>query len=185
MESEMKFVELVKISPRIRVDIRYATADNFTGKVLYTLSKCYLRKKVAEKLHRIQERIEARGLGLKVWDGYRPLSVQKLFWQILPDDRYVANPAIGSKHNRGAAVDVTLVDAKGNELLMPTLFDTFSEKAHRSCFDLPEEVIKNRELLESVMAEEGFVGLPTEWWHFDDADWQSYPVEDLSLELLN
>lgn len=184
MELEMEFVELVKVSPRILIDIRYATDDNFMGKALYTLPKCYVRKKVAEKLHRIQERLEKRGLGLKVWDGYRPLSVQKLFWDLLPDDRYIANPAIGSKHNRGAAVDVTLVDVRGEELVMPTLFDTFSEKAHRNCVDLSEEALKNRDFLEAIMAEEGFVGLPTEWWHFDDADWKSYPIEDLSLECL-
>ncbi|MES2344667.1 MAG: M15 family metallopeptidase [Chlamydiota bacterium] len=184
MELEMEFVELAKVSPRILMDIRYATDDNFMGKALYPVSKCYVRKKVAEKLHRIQEHLEKRELGLKVWDGYRPLSVQKLFWDLLPDNRYIANPATGSKHNRGAAVDVTLVDAYGKELIMPTLFDTFSEKAHRSCMDLPEEALKNRNLLEMMMAEEGFIGLPTEWWHFDDADWKSYPIEDLSLECL-
>jgi D-alanyl-D-alanine dipeptidase len=178
----MEFVDLEKICPNILCDIRYATTNNFTGKVLYSQAKCYLRFKVAEKLVKIQERLEKEGLGLKVWDGYRPLSVQKIFWNLLPDDRYVANPAIGSRHNRGAAVDLTLVNKKGEELPMPTPFDSFVVEAHRNCMNLSPELIENRDLLEKAMGEEGFIGLPTEWWHFDDAEWSLYPVVDIPLE---
>jgi len=178
----LQFVDLEKVNPKILLDVRYATTNNFTQEILYGVPKCYLRLKVAEKIDRIQKTLEKRGLGLKVFDGYRPLSVQKKFWALVPDDRYVANPAIGSKHNRGAAVDVTLVDARGEELLMPTFFDDLTERAHRDYMNLPREAIDNRALLEEVMGSEGFIPLPTEWWHFDDADWAMYPVEDIPLE---
>jgi D-alanyl-D-alanine dipeptidase len=181
---DIDLVDLRSICPRIVLDIRYATADNFLGRPVYPAPKCFLREKVAKKLVRIQERLEKRGLGLKVFDGYRPLSVQKIFWEQLPDDRYVAHPAVGSKHNRAAAVDVTLLDASGSELPMPTPFDSFSERAHRTYCDLPQDVLHNRTLLERAMGEEGFIPLPTEWWHFDDAEWSSYPIEDISLDLL-
>lgn len=179
-----RFVDVEKINPKFCIDIRYATTNNFAGKVLYPVAKCYLRKKVASKLNDVQNALEERGLGLKIFDGYRPLSVQKIMWEIVPDERYVANPAEGSKHNRGSAVDVTLVDSKGQELRMPTGFDDFSVKAHRDCFDLPNEAIENRDLLEKIMVQHGFIPLPTEWWHFDDAEWEDYPIEDVSLESL-
>ena len=180
----LDFVDIETLNPRICVDVRYATSNNFTGRVLYARPKCYLRRPVAQKIDAIHKKLEARSLGLKIFDGYRPLSVQKIFWSLLPDARYVAPPDIGSKHNRGAAVDVTLVDAARCELLMPTPFDDFTEKAHRDCLDLPAQAIANRRLLEEAMGEFGFIPLPTEWWHFDDADWERYPVEDIPLDVL-
>lgn len=119
-----------------------------------------------------------------MFDCYRPLSIQKQLWALLPDERYVINPRKGSRHNRGAEVDVTLVDAKGDELEMPTAYDDFSERAHRDHILLPASAIHNRELLEHIMTHHGFQGLATEWWHFDAEGWEHYPVLNQPLELL-
>lgn len=178
------FIDLEKMNPSLVMDIRYATTNNFTEQVLYPLAKCYLRKSVALKLDEVQKKLQKQGLGLKIYDGYCPLSIQQKLWDIVPDDRYVAPPKLGSKYNRGAAVDLTLVDAEGKELEMPTPFDTFDKAAHRDCFDLKTSVIDNRVLLEKVMVEAGFIPLPTEWWHFDNEHWESYPLTDISLEEL-
>ncbi len=177
-------VDIEKINPRIKVEIKYATEDNFTGRKLYDVGKCFLRKFVAMKLDSVQKELEKFGLGLKVWDCYRPLSVQKILWSIVPDERYVANPAKGSRHNRGCAVDLTLVDSLGNELPMPTKYDDFSEKAHRNYFDLPDTLIKNRKILEDVMVKYGFIPLPTEWWHFDFEGWENFSILDIPLKEL-
>ena len=174
-------VDIESVNPRIRLDLRYATPDNFTHHVLYPRPKCFLRKAVAERLSRAQQELERSGRGLKVFDCYRPLSVQKKMWALVPDERYVADPVKGSRHNRGAAVDLTLVQADGAEVAMPTPFDDFTERAHRRFMALPASVIQNRWLLERVMAEAGFVGLPTEWWHFDAEGWESYDVLDIDL----
>ncbi len=181
---DLTFIDLEELDPSIAIDIRYATANNFAGQQVYPIAKCFLRRNVALKLKKVHDALKKQGLGLKVYDGYRPLSVQKIFWELVPDTRYVADPKEGSKHNRGAAVDLTLVDESGEELLMPTEFDDFTIKAHRDCMDLPKEAIQNRELLEKAMAELGFVGYQSEWWHFDDAEWKAYPIEDISLEEL-
>lgn len=178
------FVDIQKINPRIIVDVRYATTNNFTGVQLYGSARCFLRRAVAEKLDLIQKKLEEQQLKLKIYDGYRPHSVQKKMWDLVSDKRYVADPAVGSKHNRGAAVDVTLVDSSGCELLMPTPFDSFTVAAHRDYHDLPDEILKNRALLEEIMKAQGFIPLPTEWWHFDDADWASYPIVDVPVEAL-
>lgn len=170
------------VIPNIRLDIRYATPDNFTGKRLYPVARCLLRQSVAERLAEVQNELLGMGLALKLFDGYRPWSVQKMLWEVLPDERYVADPAKGSRHNRGAAVDLTLVDAEGRELLMPSAFDEFSEKAHRDFMGLPEEALRNRTLLEQVMMRHGFIGLPTEWWHFDYIGWERFPISDIPLD---
>jgi D-alanyl-D-alanine dipeptidase len=175
-------VDVQKINPRIKVEIRYATENNFTGKKLYSVGKCFLRKFVAVKLDSVQKELENYGLGIKVWDCYRPLSVQKILWSIVPDERYVANPSKGSRHNRGCAVDLTLVDSLGNELPMPTGYDDFTEKAHRNYFNLPDTLIKNRMILENVMRKYGFIPLPTEWWHFDCKGWENFSILDIPLE---
>ncbi len=175
-------VDVQEINPRIRVEIRYATTNNFTGRKLYSVGKCFLRKFVAVKLDSVQRELENYGLGIKVWDCYRPLSVQKILWSLVPDERYVANPAKGSRHNRGCAVDLTLVDSLGNELPMPTGYDDFTEKAHRNYFNLPDTLIKNRMTLENVMRKYGFIPLQTEWWHFDCEGWEKFSILDIPLE---
>ncbi len=174
-------INVKKLNPKIRVDMRYATPNNFTHAVLYDAAVCLLNEPAAKRLARVQAKLQKQGLGLKVWDCYRPLSVQQKLWEIVPDERYVANPKSGSRHNRGASVDLTLVDASGNELLMPTRFDDFTEKASRDFMDLPAEAIKNRKKLQDAMESEGFIGLPTEWWHFDDPEWQSYALRNEPL----
>lgn len=177
-QPDTSFVEIIKLNPNIRLDMRYATENNFLGKAVYPDSRCFLRKKAAAALDTIQIELEKIGLGLLIFDGYRPLSVQKKMWAILPDDRYVANPQKGSRHNRGMAVDVTLVDLEGNPLPMPTEFDSFSAKAHQDYQDLPNNVKRNRWILKSIMEKHGFKSIRTEWWHYDFKGWKNFRVLD-------
>jgi D-alanyl-D-alanine dipeptidase len=177
-----EFVELETVNKNIVLDLRYATDNNFLKRVVYPSPRCFVLKKVAVKLDSIQNELELNGLGLKIFDGYRPLSVQEMMWEILPDSRYVADPKNGSRHNRGAAVDVSLVDSNGVELQMPTDFDDFTERASHDYTDLPEEVIKNRELLKSIMEKYGFIHLKSEWWHYDLKNYAEYPIVDYSFE---
>jgi D-alanyl-D-alanine dipeptidase len=182
-------VDITTVDPTIRLDLRYATRDNFTGVALYPAARCLLRRDAAERLARVQRRLQADGFGLLVWDCYRPLAVQERFWALVPDERYVARPQrengrplAGSKHNRGAAVDVTLVDAAGRPLAMPSGFDDFSERAHRDAANVKPAARANAARLESAMTAEGFQPLPTEWWHFDAPGWQGYELLDVPLE---
>ncbi len=177
-------VDLRLVSRSIVFDIRYATPCNFTGKVLYPAPLCFLQEAVARRLDKVQQALRKRGLGLKVFDGYRPLSVTKIFWEILPDPRYCADPAKGSRHNRGASVDATLVDLAGIELLMPSEYDEMGERAHLRYQGGPEEALFNRKRLQEAMLGAGFTNWEEEWWHFDDPDWEKYPVLDLSFEQL-
>jgi len=171
-------VDMLTLNPNVLIDIKYATKENFTGKILYPDNICRLRESTAKKLAAAQSALERRGLGLKVWDCYRPLEVQKKLWKLVPDERYVANPNKGSRHNRGAAVDVTLIDFyTKKEVAMPTPYDDFTEKAHRSDSSASTLAITNRDFLEKVMSDNGFVGLETEWWHFDDSEWMAHPIE--------
>lgn len=179
---ENPLIDVQAVCPSVRVDVRYATADNFMKEPLYPSAICLLRREVAEKIARVQKELEKEGLGLKIFDGYRPLSVQKKMWARFPVEGYVANPAKGSNHNRGAAVDVTLVDAQGHELPMPSAYDEFSERAHRDYSGGDAQARKNRGLLEKAMLTEGFIGLATEWWHFDDADAKNYPLLDFPVD---
>jgi len=180
-ESE-PFVEIIKINPHIMLDIRYATDNNFLKKAVYPEARCFVRASVAVQLDSIQHELESIGLGLKIFDGYRPLAVQKEMWKIVPDSRYVADPARGSRHNRGAAVDVTLVDSTGAELQMPTPFDDFTEVAHQDYMNLPAAVRQNRWILKTIMEKYGFSAIDSEWWHYDLVGWERFPVTDLSFE---
>lgn len=172
-------VDLQAINPRIALDIRYATTNNFVKQKLYPQARCILRAGVAQQLSQVQTDLEKQGLGLKVYDCYRPLAIQKVLWKIKPDPRYVADPVGGSRHNRGASVDVTLIDRTGKELPMPTEFDDFSDRASRTYNNLPENVRQNRQLLEDAMVKAGFTPLVTEWWHFDGKGWQNYAIRDV------
>jgi D-alanyl-D-alanine dipeptidase len=178
-KSPADLVDVKTIVPGVMLDIRYATTNNFTGQQLYSVARCCLRREAAERLCEVQAELRAQGLGLKIFDGYRPLSVQKKMWAIYPHPGFVADPAKGSRHNRGAAVDLTLIKLDGSEVPMPTPFDDFTERAHRGYRDLPSDAIHNRELLERVMTKHGFTGLPTEWWHFDLNNWREYPIMDV------
>ncbi len=184
IRSTPDIVDIKEVNPRIIVDMKYAAEDNFTKKRLYDSNTCFLRKSTAVKLDEVQKELEKVNLGLKVWDCYRPLAVQRVFWQILPDERYVADPKKGSRHNRASAVDVTLVDSQGKELLMPTGFDDFSPRAHHQYRDLPDEAIRNRELLKGLMEKAGFIPLPDEWWHYDDRNWVRFDILDVPFEEL-
>lgn len=179
ISEEVPLIDVEKKIPEIVLDIRYASKNNFMEQQLYPEPRCLLRKETADKLLRVQKRLLDDKLSLKIFDGYRPLAVQKLMWERVPVEGYVANPAKGSNHNRGAAVDVTLVDETGRELPMPSAYDEFSERAHRAYEGGTDEERKNRQLLQDAMEREGFVGLKSEWWHFDDVDAKQYPVLDL------
>jgi zinc D-Ala-D-Ala dipeptidase len=175
-------VDATVAAPDLRLDVRYATPRNFTGRTLYPAARCLLRPEVAARLARAQAAARTQGYGLLVFDCYRPLSVQRVMWQLVPDERYVADPANGSRHNRGAAVDLTLVDAAGVPVAMPTDYDDFTPRAHRDYTDLPPETLANRATLERIMKDAGFTGLPTEWWHFDANGWDQYDVLDVPLK---
>ncbi len=175
-------VDIQQVNPRILLDIRYATSNNFTHRRLYSQPRCLLRTTVAQRLAKVQAELQAQGLGLKVYDCYRPLSVQKAFWKLVPDDRYVANPAQGSRHNRGSAVDLTLVDQRGKELEMPSPFDEFSHRAHTDYAGMTPTARRNLQRLQTVMQKHGFLPIETEWWHFDAVDWKHFPLLDISLD---
>ena len=159
------FVEIQQIIPNVELDIKYATTDNFTHTKLYDNSKALLRKGTADKLKKVADEVEEKGYRLKIWDAYRSPDVQFEMWNLVPDTRYVANPYKGySNHSRGSAVDLTLVDRQGRDLVMPTSYDKFTVAAAQA--DLNE----NSTYLKKVMIKHGFKPLSTEWWHFDDKD---------------
>ena len=171
------FVRVRDYIPKITVDLRYATADNFTGQVIYTFSDAYLRYGTVKKLAAAQETLAEQGYGLKIWDAFRPVSAQFALWDICPDGRYVANPNKGfSSHSRGNTVDLTLVTSDGEDVPMPTGCDDVSAKADRDYSDVEEEAAINALLLEETMIEAGFKPYSSEWWHFSDTD--SYEVEE-------
>ncbi|MGX5817452.1 M15 family metallopeptidase [Chitinophaga lutea] len=176
--------QLVRVH-NIPIDVKYATDDNFTHSVLYPFSAVWLRLPAYRALERLQAYLQPMGLGLKIFDGYRPYRVTEKMWEIVPDERYAADPKKGSGHNRGVAVDVTLINLRtGQELRMPTPYDDFTEKAHYAYQDLDAEVLENRRLLRTLMEAHGFVALETEWWHFYLRDPQRFPLMDIGFEEL-
>lgn len=176
------FVDIRKYIPDVEIELRYATNNNVTKRVLYENTNAYLRKGTADKLKEANNQFKKLGYRIKIWDAYRPTAVQKILWSKVSDNRFIANPNGGSNHNRGAAVDITLVDKSGKEIPMPTDFDGFSKLADKDYSDVDKEKVKNAKLLESVMVEYGFKSIYTEWWHFDDKNWKSYAVVDKVLE---
>lgn len=173
-------IELREISPKILLDIRYATPNNFTKQVVYSSPRCFLLRKVAHRLHQVQLYVEELGFGLKVFDGYRPPEAQRIFWSLVPDPRYVADPKVGSRHSRGASVDLTLVK-RGIEVVMPTEFDDFTEKASHFFQGGAPEALKARDFLRKAMEKAGFISYDFEWWHYDDPDWENCPFLDVQL----
>ena len=159
-------VELKKYDKDFILDIKYATKDNFTKQVLYDCGRSFLRKKVAKDLLNAHKEFKKLGYRIKIFDGYRPHSVQFKMWDLTPDKRYVGNPYKGSMHNRGCAVDLTLVDKNGNELEMGTPYDFFGEEAHITYKKLSEKVLANRKILKQTLEKNGYRALETEWWHF-------------------
>ena len=175
-------VDVTKVAPGLQVRLSYASADNAFHHRLYAANTARLRAPVAARLGRVQQRLTRQGYGLRIWDAYRPQSVQLRMWRLRPDarSRYLANPRKISKHSRGAAVDVTLVTTEGAVVEMPTPHDEFSPRAHRSAQNGVSAVArKHREILSAAMRAEGFVPNPYEWWHFTAPDWSRYPPSDV------
>lgn len=173
--------DFVKVStwiPEAVIDLRYATQGNFTGQQIYDFSDCWLRYGTVKKLMAVQKELTEKGLRLKIWDGFRPTAAQFALWEVCPDPKYVSNPNKGfSSHSRGNTVDITLVDAGGVEVLMPTGFDDFSSLADRDYRDCEPEAAEYAQFLESLMEKYGFKPYSGEWWHFSDTE--SYPVEEV------
>jgi D-alanyl-D-alanine dipeptidase len=161
--------------------MRYAGPDNFLGRAVYDEARCLLVPDAARRLLAAERALHAEGFRLVVWDCYRPLSVQRKMWKILPDPTYVADPARGSRHNRGAAADVGLLTLDGTPVPLPTRHDDFTPRAHRDATDLPADAIAGRERLERAMTNAGWIPLPSEWWHFDAEGWEAYPIMDFPL----
>ncbi len=180
-DSLKKMVELKTIMPDIQYDLRYATINNFMHQQLYKNSDlAFLRLPVVKSLTKVQEELSEKGLSLKIWDAYRPYSVTVKMWELIKDDRYVADPKKGSGHNRGIAVDLTIINkTTGAELNMGTGFDSFSDTAQQDFMDLPPEILQNRSLLKTIMEKYGFKALETEWWHFY---WNNSEFELLNID---
>jgi len=172
-------VELTKLDPTIKLDIRYATKNNFLGKVVYKQPRAFLQRPAAEALVRVNQRLRTQGYGLVVFDGYRPWAVTKVFWDVTPADKkiFVADPAKGSRHNRGCAVDLSLFElSTGAEVKMPSEYDEMTERAHINYECASAEAKRLRELLRAAMTAEGFAVYEPEWWHYDYKDWKEYPI---------
>ncbi len=181
---EADLVELIKLEKTIKLDIRYARSDNFVGRPVYTEARAFLQRPAAEALLQVHKQLKTQGLGLVIFDGYRPWSVTKIFWDVTPEDKkdFVANPKTGSRHNRGCAVDLSLYDLKTGKLIeMPSDFDDFSEKAFPNYTGGTEAQREKRDLLRKMMEAEGFTVNKNEWWHFDYKDWKEYGIYNLSF----
>jgi len=180
-------VEVVTLDPGIHLDIRYATARNFVGRPVYKEARAFLQRPAAEALVRAHRALAAKGYGIVVFDGYRPWSVTKLFWEVTPEDKkeFVADPSQGSRHNRGCAVDLSLYDlASGREVEMPSGYDEMTERAYPDYAGGPAEARARRDLLRAAMEAEGFKVYSSEWWHYDYKDWAQYPILDLPFSAL-
>ncbi|HYJ86821.1 MAG TPA: M15 family metallopeptidase [Pyrinomonadaceae bacterium] len=177
-------VELVKLDPTIKLDIRYATKNNFLGQKVYQEARAFLQRPAAEALVRVNQKVRSQGYGLVVHDGYRPWSVTKIFWDVTPEDKkiFVADPAKGSRHNRGGAVDLSLFDLKtGMIVKMPGEYDEMTERSHINYECATPEAKRLREILRAAMTSEGFAVYEPEWWHYDYKDWKEYPILNLKF----
>lgn len=180
-----ELVEIKKAIPNIRLDIRYATTNNFMQQVMYKQVRAFARKPVVDALKKIQKELNKRGYGLKIFDGYRPYAITVEFYKKASDKNFVANPAKGSKHNRGCAVDLTLINLKtGKELVMPTPYDSFSAAAAAKYEKVSPEARKNRDFLIAIMGKYNMNVLENEWWHYDFSGWRGYDLMDIPFEKL-
>jgi D-alanyl-D-alanine dipeptidase len=181
-----QMVDLKRMIPSLVLDLRYAGTNNFMKERLYPpVTTTWLRKTAADSLAKIQKQLLKMGLGLKIFDAYRPYSVTQKMWEPVKDDRYAADPKKGSGHNRGIAVDLTIINLKnGKELNMGTGFDNFTDSAHHAFTNLPGEVLQNRLLLKRIMEEHGFKALDTEWWHYFLPDATNYELMDIPFKEL-
>jgi zinc D-Ala-D-Ala dipeptidase len=174
--------ELVKLDPTIKLDIRYANRNNFLGRPVYKEARAFLQKPAAEALVRAHQKLREKGYGIVVFDGYRPWSVTKIFWDVTPADKkiFVADPSQGSRHNRGCAVDLSLFELKTGKIVqMPSEYDEMTERAHINYACATPEAKQLREMLRSAMESEGFAVYEPEWWHYDYKDWKEYPIQNV------
>lgn len=181
---EADLIELVKLDKTIKLDIRYARSDNFVGRAVYPEARAFLQKPAAEAVVRVHRKLKKLGLGLMIFDGYRPWTITKLFWEVTTEDKrkFVANPEKGSRHNRGCAVDLSIYDLKTKKSVdMPSDFDEFTARASPNYQGGTETQTKNRDLLRKMMEAEGFTVNDNEWWHFDYKDWQDYAIYDIAF----
>ena len=186
-DSLKKMVELKSINHTIKYELRYAGTDNFMKRRMYPArtNNTFMRAPAADALMKVQDELKEQGLGLKVFDAYRPYSVTVKFWELVKDERYVANPSKGSGHNRGLAIDLTIIELQsGKELDMGTGFDNFSDSAHHDFRDLPEKILSNRSLLRKTMEKHGFTLFETEWWHYYWPNNREYEMLDLNFNKL-
>jgi D-alanyl-D-alanine dipeptidase len=184
-KKEADLVELTKLDKTIKLDIRYATANNFIGRAVYPEARAFLQRPAAEAVVKVNKKLRNEGLGLVIFDGYRPWSITKLFWEFVTEDKrkFVADPAKGSKHNRGCAVDLSIYDLKtGKEIPMTSGFDEFSERASPDYSGGSDEERRNRDKLRHLMEAAGFTVNPNEWWHFDYNGWQDYAIYDIAFD---
>jgi len=180
-------VEITSLDPTIKLDVRYATDRNFVGRAVYPEARAFLQRPAAEALVRAHRALASEGYGLLVFDAYRPWSVTKLFWDLTPRAKraFVANPKQGSKHNRGAAVDLSLYDlATGAEVEMPSAYDEMSPRAYPGYAGGTSEQRARRDRLRAAMEREGFRVEPNEWWHFNHRDWREYPILDVPFSAI-
>ncbi|MFY9611554.1 MAG: M15 family metallopeptidase [Blastocatellia bacterium] len=181
---EPDLVELIKLDKTIRLDIRYATSNNFLGRPVYTEARAFLQRPAAEALVRANKSLRKRGYGLVIHDGYRPWAVTKMFWDATPEDKkeFVADPAQGSKHNRGCAVDLSMFELKTGKIVeMPSGYDEMTERSHINYSGGTEETRRLRDMLRAAMEAEGFAVFEPEWWHYDYKDWKEYPILNISF----
>lgn len=181
---EAHLIELITLDPTIKLDIRYATENNFVGKKVYPEARAFLQEPAAKGVAKVHKKLKKMGLGLVIFDGYRPWSITKLFWEVTPEDKrmFVADPAKGSKHNRGCAIDLSIYNLKtGEPVEMPSDYDEFTERASPDYTGGTPEQRANRDLLRKLMEDEGFIVNANEWWHFDYKDWEKYAIYDISF----
>ncbi len=177
-------IELITLDATLKLDIKYATADNFIGRQVYSEARAFLQPAAAEGVVRVHDLLGEKGLGLVIYDGYRPWSITKLFWEtVSEEDRiFVADPAEGSKHNRGCAVDLGIYDlSTGEAVPMPSEFDEFTERASPVYTGGTLKERQNRDLLRQLMESSGFTVNENEWWHFDLTGWEQYPIYDIAF----
>jgi D-alanyl-D-alanine dipeptidase len=182
--SQIDLVDVTTLDPAIKLDVRYATANNFLSTPVYTRAAAYLQRPAAEALLRAHRSLASHGYGLLIHDAYRPWWVTKVFWEATPPSlrEFVADPAKGSRHNRGCAVDLTLYDLKtGEAVTMPSVYDEMSPRSYPNYAGGTPAEREHRELLRAAMEQEGFTVFETEWWHFDFKDWREYPIVNVDL----
>ncbi|MBT1700762.1 M15 family metallopeptidase [Fulvivirgaceae bacterium PWU4] len=184
-DPQKELIDLEKFVPGLVMDIRYATTNNFTHEKIYNMAKAYARRPVAEALKKVQEELKPQGLGIKMFDAYRPYKATIKFYEVYRDTTYVASPYRGSRHNRGCALDLTVIDLKtGEELKMPTEYDSFKKEAWPSTPVSDPLIRRNRQLLIDIMQKYGFRVNGSEWWHYDFKGWKNFEVMDIDFEEL-